>query len=585
MSALSELIGPQRPRFALSGALAVGAAVLELMPAAGIYVGARTVFTPSPSDWSLPAIAGAVFGSVVLRYLLFGTSLVISHAAAFRLLRELRSKLAAKLGGVPRSFFDTRSPGELKKAMVEDVDALEASFAHHVPDIVSGALTPLLALFVLLFVDWRLALVSIALIPVGIATMAFAMRDFDETMKQWHAAERRSNEVVLDLLRGIVVLKSYGRDATEMKRVRDGVFGVRDFADELNRRSAPGYTLFMLLLSSNLVVVLPVGVAMFTAGQIDKPVLVLFLALGYGLTSPLLKLMSLFGEVQMNKLRLDRIGAILDAEQVQVDDRPPASGIAAGIAIEEASFTYDEARGPALRDVSLLIEPGQRVALVGPSGAGKSTLAQLLAGVRDPTDGDIALLVDGRRFSPRGSVSLVGQQARLFFGSLRDNLLMAHPEATDAELTAATRGAGLEEVIKRLPDGWDTQVGERGAHLSGGEAQRVTVARALLQDAPVVVLDEVTSHLDPDNERAVQKGIDMLAKGRTLIVVAHRLRATKGADVIVVLDRGRLVDTGSHAQLLERCVVYRRMWDAQQAAAGWTLGTQRLELSAMEPAS
>ncbi|MEM6989213.1 MAG: ABC transporter ATP-binding protein [Myxococcota bacterium] len=585
MSAIRRLIAPHRPRLAFSALLAVGAAVLELAPTAGIYFAAKAVYTPSPGDWSVRTIAVAVLGAVLVRYLMFGTSLVMSHAVAFRLMRQLRSQLAKKLGRVPRSFFDSRSPGELKKAMVEDVDALEASFAHHVPDVISGALTPVLALSVLLFVDWRLALVSVALVPVGVATMALVMRDFDEVMKQWHAAERRSNEVVLDLLRGIVVLKSYGRDATEMKRVREGIFGVRDFADQINRRSAPGYTLFMLLLSSNLVVVLPVGAALFAAGEIDKPVLVLFVALGYGLTSPLLKLFSLFGDVQMNSVRMRRVGAILEADQLPAEDGVPISGAAAGIVLDGVSFTYDEKRGAALHDVSLVVDAGQRVALVGPSGAGKSTLAQLLAGARDPTVGKVEVAVDGRRVPPRGSVSFVGQQPQLFFGSLRDNLLMARPEATDHELAVAARGASLDEVLERLPEGWDTPVGDRGAHLSGGEAQRVTVARALLQDAPVVVLDEVTSHLDPDNERAVQKGIDTLAHGRTLVVVAHRLRAVVGSDLIVVLDQGRMVATGSHAELLERCTVYRRMWDAQQAAAGWTLGPERLAAAAMEPAS
>ncbi|MEM9193817.1 MAG: ABC transporter ATP-binding protein [Myxococcota bacterium] len=573
MSAISTLVRPQRPRLAASGLLAVVAATLELAPAAGVFFAAKSVYEPGPATWSVPAIAATVFGLVLLRYVCFGSSLILSHAAAFRLLRELRETLAAKLGRVPRAFFDARSPGELKKAMVEDVDALEASFAHHIPDGASGVVTPLIAFFVLLFVDWRLALVSLALVPVGFAAMAFAMRNFDEMMKDWHAAERRANEVVLELLRGIVVLKAYGRDATKMKRVREGVFGVRDFADGLNKRSAPAYNLFILLVSSNLVVVLPVGVALYTAGAIDKPVLVLFLALGYGLTSPLMKLMFLFGDVQMNQVRLRRIGNILHAEEQSSVARAPVKGRAAGITVEQVSFTYDEARGPALSNVTLSIEPGQRVALVGPSGAGKSTLAQLLAGARDPSTGEVALLADDERFAPRGSVSLVGQQAQLFFGSLRENLLMARPQASDEDLATAARAAGLEEVLQRLPNGWDTEVGERGAHLSGGEAQRVTVARALLRDAPVVVLDEVTSHLDPDNERAVQQGIEALAKGRTLIVVAHRLRAVADADRIVVLDQGALVDSGTHQELLQRCHVYRRMWQAQEEAAEWTLGT------------
>ncbi|MEM7151366.1 MAG: ABC transporter ATP-binding protein [Myxococcota bacterium] len=577
MTTVGQLVRPHRPRLALSAVLAIVAASLELAPAAGIYFAARSVYGPSDARWSVPLIAAVVFGLVLVRFVLFGGSLVVSHAVAFRVLRQLRSRMALKLGTVPRSFFDTHSPGDLKKAMVEDVDAVEASFAHHVPDGASGIVTPLLAFGVLLAVDWRLALVSLSLVPVGFVAMAVAMRNFDGLMKQWHDAERRANEVVLELLRGIVVLKAYGRDATEMARVRQGVFGVRDFADAMNERSGPAYTGFMLLLSSNLVVVLPVGVALFQAGEIDEPILALFLALGYGLTAPLLRLMFLFGDIQMNAVRLRRIGAILGAEEQPREPAVVRSSGPAGIEVREVTFFYDEARGPALRDVSLRIEAGQRVALVGPSGAGKSTLAQLLAGAREPDVGEVVLTDGDARGSVLGSVGLVGQHAQLFFGTLRDNLLLARPDASDDALAAAATAAGLDELIERLPEGWDSPVGERGAHLSGGEAQRVTVARALLRETPIVVLDEVTSHLDPDNERAVQRGIDALARGRTLIVVAHRLRAIMQAQLIVVLDGGRVVDRGSHQALLDRCSVYRRMWDAQEAAAGWTLGGAKAE--------
>ncbi len=580
MSAVSALVRPYRMRLAASGALGIAAAVLELTPAAGIYLAAQSVYSPSPDAWSVLSIAAVVFVLILLRYVLYGSSLIVSHAAAFSLQTRLRAQLAEKLGRVPRSFFDGRSPGSLKKALVDDVDALEATFAHHVPDAASGAVTPLIAFIVLLFVDWRLALVSLSLVPLGIAAMSLAMRNFDTMMEQWHSAERRANEVVLELLRGIVVLKAYGRDATEMKRVREGVFGVRDFAEGINKRSAPAYTLFMLMLSSNLVVVLPVGVAFYQAGEIGKPVLLLFLALGYGLTAPLMKLMFLFGDMQMNLVRIQRIGTILDADEQEREVTGVSALTAAarvGVVVQSVSFTYDEARGPALEDVTLAIEPGQRVALVGPSGAGKSTLAQLISAAREPGAGEVALLVDGERRSPRGAVSFVGQEAQLFFGTVRENLLMARPNASDEQLAAAAQAAGLQEVLARLPKGLDTQIGERGAHLSGGEAQRVTVARALLRDAPVVVLDEVTSHLDPENERAVQRGVDALAVGRTLVIIAHRLRTIIGADVIAVLDGGRLVDKGTHDELRRRCAVYERMWSAQQAAAGWTLGKPRVE--------
>ncbi|MEM1022998.1 MAG: ABC transporter ATP-binding protein [Myxococcota bacterium] len=578
MGAFAELLRAHRLRLVASAVLAVAAAALELAPALGIYAAALVVFAPTPELDRLPWIALAILGLVLLRYVFFGTSMILSHASAFALQRELRTELARKLAVLPAGFFDQRSPGDLKKAVVDDVDALEATFAHHVPELASGAVTPLLALGFLLFVDWRLALVSLSLVPVSFAAFAFTMRNFDELMAGWHAAERRANEVVQELFRGIVVLKAFGREASQMKQVRESVFGIRDFADTLNRRMAPAYTLFMMLLGSNLLVVLPTGVILHGGGSIDSPTLILFLALGYGITAPLLKLMTLFGDFQMNMVRIQRVSAILDQPPRSRESSTASGAGSLGIIVEDLSFAYDEERGPVLRGVDLEIQPGQKVALVGPSGSGKSTLAQLLAGARRPTQGLVALLDAGRRRDPLGSVSLVGQRAELFFGTLRDNLLMARPEATEDELRAALDAAGLSAVVEHLPLGWDTPIGERGAHLSGGEAQRVTMARAFLRDCPVQVLDEVTSHLDPDNERLLQQSVSRLCQGKTVILVAHRLRSVMGVDQLVVLDEGRVVDRGPHGLLLDRCPLYRRMWEVQQSAEGWRLGTRRREL-------
>ncbi|NVB42001.1 ABC transporter ATP-binding protein [Pseudenhygromyxa sp. WMMC2535] len=595
MRTLIQSLRPHRGLLLTSVLLAILASLLELVPHALVYLAALRVFADPPALAGLTSLAALAFAAVTARYLLTGGSLVISHAVAFRVLRGLRERMIAKLAKIPLGVLERKSPGDLKKALVEDIDALENVVAHQLTELASALLVPLAGVIVLLTVDWRMAVASVALLPLAVLIMAISMRDVGEQMSAWHAAERRANVAILEFFRGIVVLKAHDRDASSMSRVRGSVLAIRDLATSMTRRTAIGYMAFFTLLSSNLVVVLPVGVALHRAGELSRPDLVLFLLLGFGLTAALLKLLFLFSDLQMNKVRWARIQSLLEAPEIDREGAPAFDPEATQeislettldttlekqpesteLRFEHLSFSYATDRGPALQDLSFTAPAGSITAIVGPSGAGKTTLAQLIAGTRRPSEGrasigdvEIATLSAAQR---RELITVIAQQAHLFHGTLRDNLRLARPAASDAELEQVARAAALLPMIEQLPRGWDTLVGERGASLSGGEAQRVAIARALLRDTPVVVLDEVTAKLDAHSERAVQQALGALLHGRTVVVIAHRLRTVATADRIVVLDAGRLVDQGSHRELVERCPLYQRMWTAQEAAGRWRI--------------
>jgi ATP-binding cassette subfamily B protein IrtA len=571
LTALLALEGPLVTVAALSSTVA---AALALVP---FFVVARmttAIYAEPPALAAVRSLALAAAGALAVRYLFVAAANMVAHVAAYRILHALRLRLARKLGAVPLSFFSRRSAGELKKTLLDDVSQIEGFVAHHFPDAVAAFVVPISVAIATLWVDWRMALASVAMAPVALAAMAIAMRDIGQAHAQWDDIQGRMNKSLLEYLRGIHVIKTFGLSARRFgdlaRSIDEGIAWMEGFM----RTNGRGYGAFGALIGSSLVVLVPVGGWLYHRNELSLESLVLFLVLGPQLLMSMMRLMFAWGNVDRIKAANARIQAVLSAQDLLESSTSNAQPRHHGIAFRHVGFRYD---GPdVLHDVSFEAPSGKVTALVGPSGAGKTTLVRLIPRLWEATSGHVELGGVDVRSLPLDTlladVAMVFQDVFLFHGTIRENLQLARPDASDAELDAACRAARAYDFIQALPRKYETLLGERGARLSGGEKQRLSIARALLKDAPVLLLDEATAFADPENEARIQEALSELCAGRTVLVVAHRLSTIATADHIVVLEGGRVVDQGTHEQLLARCALYQQLWESHTQALDWSLG-------------
>ena len=556
----------------LAAGLATVAAAVELLPYWLVYRMAVEVTAAEPRTDRLVLLASLIFVASCGRLLLFGAANVVSHRLAFRLQKELRLALVRALKRRPLGALEGRA-GDLKKTLVDDVGGLEGLIAHTLPDAVAGLAVPLLAAGLLLAVDWRMAFVSLALLPVAFAAQVRAFRALGPLQAEWHAAEAAANAGLLSYVRGLATLKAYNRVASSLGDLRRSVHALADLADSATRRTAIPYALFFVMLSTNLLAVLPVGLVLHVAGGLATADLVLFVVLGAGLTAPLLRVLHAFGALEQQLQGAARIAAVLDAPTLGMPATPRAPEDSE-IRFDGVRFGYGDS-GDVLHDLSFTVPAGGVTAIVGPSGAGKSTVIRLIACFWDVRAGAVRIGgVDVREIAPdrlRDLVAVVFQDPFFFHGTIRENLEIAAPDAPAAAMESAIEAAGLAGFVAALPQGLDTPIGDRAARLSGGERQRLAIARALLKDAPILLLDEATAFADPKSEFAVQQAVARLTAGRTVLIVAHRLATVMEADGIAVLEGGRLRAIGRHGDLLRRSAVYRRLWEGQSRSRDWRL--------------
>jgi ATP-binding cassette, subfamily B, bacterial IrtA/YbtP len=574
LGGLASLLRLQ-PAFVAGAALcSTLAAALALVPFFVVARMATAIYATPPRLDEVRTLALTAAGALAARYAFVAGANMLAHVAAYRILHAVRVRLAHKLGSVPMSFFGRHGAGELKKTLVDDVNGIEAFVAHHFPDGVAASVVPLATAAALLQDDWRMALASVAVAPLAVAAMAVAMRDVGKAHEQWNDIQARMNASLLEYFRGIHVIKTFGLSAQRFgdlaRSIEDGLGWMEGFM----RTNGRGYGAFGALIGSSLVVLVPLGGWLYSRGSLPLEALVLFLVLGPQLLLSMMRLMFAWGNIDRIKGSLERIHRILGTQDL--DDRQAAAAPAHdGIAFRNVSFAYDGARNEVLHDIDFEVPAGKVTALVGPSGAGKTSLMRLVPRLWDATGGAVELGgVDVREMrldTLLGRVSMVFQDVFLFHGTVRDNLRLGRADATDAQIDAACRAARAYDFIQALPEGYDTVLGERGARLSGGEKQRLSIARAILKDAPVLLLDEATAFADPENEARIQEALSELCASRTVLVVAHRLSTIATADQIVVLEAGRVVDRGTHDELLGRCKLYQKLWRSHTESLGWSL--------------
>lgn len=519
--------------------------------------------------WPLAAAAAVC---VVLRYLFFGIANVFSHRAAYSILFDLRIAIAEALPRLPLGFFNQSTSGEIKKVMLEDVERMEVFIGHNLPELVGSALYLLLSQIALFWVDWRLAIASVCLLPVGFLAQVLTIGRNKEIRSKYFTANEKTNGAMVQYFHGMAVIKAFSRTEEAFRGFADSVAECSRYEAEMCRRWSLPMTVFSVALNANILILFPVSAALYLAGSIPLSSVVLFMLVGLGLGNALQQFMTLGSFLEHQSESRKRIDALL-AQKPLAEAESPVIPVNNGIAIDNAGFAYGEKQ--VLFDISAKLEPGRFLALVGPSGAGKSTLARLIPRFWDVTTGQVAVgNCDVREVSMdelMGRMTFVFQDNFLFNDTIEANLRMGKPDATSAELEAATRAAHCHDLIQRLPDGLQHMVGERGGVISGGEKQRLCIARALLKDAPILIMDEATAYIDPENEADIQRALNALVKGKTLVVIAHRLSTITEADQILVVDEGRVAGRGTHTELLEHSELYSRMWHAHMSSTSWTI--------------
>ena len=506
--------------------------------------------------------AAVLVAGTLLRHTMFGVSNALAHKGAYGALFDVRCRILDRLARAPLGELDERSTGRIKTVLSDDVERLELLLAHNLPEAFMYVSGPVAALVFLLTANVPLALVTLVPAVIAFAVLARLFRIVKDIMPRAMKSLEDMNTVMVEYITGMRVIKALDMGARSFTRFRAAVDEEYEVWGEMSRRTGPGFAAYVVVIEAGLLLMVPLGALMLTRGAIDASTYLLFAFVG-SLYLTEIRLLQNFS----NKLSQASAGAARVRELLEL----PAFGSGApfpedaSIRFDRVSFAYGDGAPRVLRDVSLTVAAGERLAVVGPSGSGKSTLVQLVGRFYDVTEGTVSIGgVDVRDIDYDdllAHVSVVFQRTFLTSGTIADNIRMGSPAPLD-DVRAAARLARADDFITALPRGYDTPIGTLGARLSGGERQRIAIARAILKDAPVLVLDEATSAADPENQALIDEAMDNLCEGRTVIVVAHRLDAVLRCDRIAVVQDGALTRPGTHEDLLARSPYYRAAWDA-----------------------
>lgn len=522
--------------------------------------------------WRIAAIAACA----LLYAVFYIRGLSLSHHSAYNTLKNLRISLQSKLENQPLGAIQEKGTGTIKKMFIDDIETIELLLAHALPEGIANLAVPALVFAGMFLVDPKLALLALCSLPLGMVAMMVMYGIGTKDMGNYYGAAQKMNNTIVEYINGMEVVKVFNRDGESYHRFEGDVKSYRDFTLAWYKACWPWMALYSSLVPCVALFVLPIGSYFVIQGYSILPDLALVLCMSFGVGGPLLRALGFLSTLPQINYKITSLEQMMNTPPLHQSNKPFA-GKDHGIRFENVRFAYKDAQ--VLHGITLEVPEGTLTALVGESGGGKSTLAKLLVHFYDVTGGSVKVGgQDIRSMSLEAlnqQISYVAQEQFLFNISLLENIRLGKPDATDAQVMEAAEKAQCSEFLARLEKGIHTMAGDGGKQLSGGERQRISLARAILKNAPIIVLDEATAFMDPENEEKMNEAIAQVIQGKTVIVIAHRLHSIMGADQICVLDSGKLAAAGTHEELLNSCPAYQKLWQAALGSAQWTVSTAK----------
>ena len=572
ISWVAEFAEQKKPNYILSVLFAFAKVVFGLLPY--VYLADIVRKLIGMHEGTVPKQMSEVTGSMIMMAVFWvlcrvchSVSTTLSHAATFEVLANIRRRLTDKLSRIPLGSVLSQSSGTYKNIICERVDSIETTLAHIIPEVCSEALVPIVLIVYMMTISVKLTLLSLLCVPVGAVFFVIMMRGSKESYDNCMVKTKALNDTAVEYINGIEVIKAFGKSRTSYEKFKVAAKEGADCFIEWMRRCNVWQNLAMILMPSFLLGLLPFGAVSYMNGSVTAADLLMLIILSLGLVSPFTTVASYMDDITKMGTIIGEVTEILEREELVRPEKLTQQPNGTDIALKDVHFGYNDKE--ILHGIDLEIKQGTVNALVGPSGSGKSTIAKLIASFWDTRSGSITFggvdiknipLEDYNRY-----ISYVSQDNYLFDETIMDNIRMGNINATDEDVINAAKACGCHDFIMKLEHGYKTVVGGAGGHLSGGERQRISIARAMLKNAPVVILDEATAYTDPENESLVQSSVAKLVEGRTLIVIAHRLSTIADADKIILINDGRAEACGSQSELLEKSQLYRQMWETHMS--------------------
>ena len=561
--------GEKKKYYILSVILAVLSVVSELIPYFFVVEIVRNmlIHTADITVYGRLCIYMAV--CYILKIVFHCISTTLSHGATFEVLAQLRKECSDKLGRMPLGEVHARSVGGLKSTIMERIDAIETTLAHVVPEFTSNLIPPVVIFITIFIINWRMGLASLVTLVLGMICMSLMMIGYEKFFEKVITNTKRLNDISVEYINGIEVIKVFGKAESSYRKFVDAAHDCAYSYVNWMKHSNIFFTAGFVIMPATMVSILPIGAVMYGKGMISLFEMITIIILAVALIEPIIRIASFKDDMAQIDVIVDEVKDILNAPELERPETLNENIKDASVSLKNVHFAYQEKE--VLHGINLDIRDGEYIAFVGPSGSGKSTIAKLIASMWDVNSGQVSVGGVNIKNIPLDAymdmVAYVSQDSYMFNDTVMNNLKTGSTDKsiTDEEVIEICKKSGVHDFIMSLENGYETVVGSGGGHLSGGELQRLSIARAMIKDASIVILDEATAYSDPENEAIIQESVSELVKDKTLIVIAHRLSTVSNADKIVLINEGNIEETGTHDELLEKSALYRNMWEAHMS--------------------